>query len=160
MFSLIMSIISIALIAALSVATILYGVYAYKNNVIYSQATYLLNAANTIAAAAIFAKNDGMSFTGMSTNNIIKLRDAAYLALVPNYESVDFVLDADNSMVKIEDTPTLSLDVCKQLNAHHDNLNFQDVSEVPDVVLADHKYGCYASTGGPDYYTFYYRIDK
>jgi hypothetical protein len=160
MFSLIISIISIALMAALSVATIAYGFYAYNNNSIYTKATYLLNTANTIATAAIFAKNEGVSMTGMSVDNVSKLKDAAYLTHVPNYESVDFVIDADESLVKIQDSALLSLDVCKQIIANYDTLKFDTVSTIPDDPIDGRKYGCHVGSSGAGYYTFYYRIDK
>lgn len=160
MFSLIISIISIALISALCVATIAYGFYSYNNNAIYTKATYLLNTANTIATAAIFAKNEGVTLTGTSVDNVTKLKDSEYLTQVPNYESVDFVIDADESLVTIQNSSLISLDVCKQIIANYDALKFQTISTIPDDPIDGRKYGCHVGTSGSGYYTFYYRIDK
>lgn len=160
MFSLIISIISIALISALSIATILYGFYAYSNSSIYTKTAYLLNAANTISTAAIFAKNAGIAMSGRSVANVVKLKDAEYLTLVPNYENVDFIIDAEQSLVKIQNSTALSLDVCKQIIANYDNLDFQNISTVPNGTIEGRKYGCHVGSSGSGYYTFYYRFDK
>lgn len=160
MFSLIISIISISLVAALSIATIAYGFYAYNNNSIYTKASYLLNTANTIAMAAIFAKSSGITMSGRSVENVVKLKDAELLALVPNYENVDFIIDANQSLVKIQNSTALSVDVCKQIIANYDNLDFEKVSTIPNGTIEGRKYGCHIGSSGSGHYTFYYRFDK
>lgn len=160
MFSIIISIISIVLIAGLSIATIAYGFYAYHNNTISSKVAYLLNTANTIGTAAIFAKSSGIVMSGRSVANVLKLKDAEYLTLVPTYEHSDFIIDATQSLVKIQNSTSLTLDVCKKIIANYDNLDLENVSSIPNGTIEGRKYGCHVGSSGEGYYTFYYRFDK
>jgi hypothetical protein len=159
MFSLIISIISILLVSALAVATLVYGIYSYYESSNSSKVAYLLNTANTVATAAIFAKSSGVVMSGRSVNNVIILKDKEYLTTLPIYEKSNFIIDADQSLVKIQNSQALTLDVCKRIIADYDNIKLDSVA-VPNGTTEGRKYGCHVGSSGAGYYTFYYRFDK
>lgn len=84
MFSLIITIISIALVAALAVATIYYGGDAFNQGSSKAKASTVINQAQQIAGANTLYKSDKGSFT----DSLSALQTGKYLASVPTADVV------------------------------------------------------------------------
>lgn len=82
MFQLIVAVISIALIAALAIASIFYGGDAFTKSSTKAQVTTLINQGQQIAGAAALYKTDG-GFIANGEAAVTQLVTDGYLAAVP-----------------------------------------------------------------------------
>lgn len=112
MFSLIITIISIALVAALAVATIYYGGDAFNQGTTKAKASTIVNQAQQVAGANTLYKSN----TGSFAADVSALVSKAYLGSAPVSADLDvtYAIDADNTV-----SATLkagSGEICKQIN--------------------------------------------
>jgi type II secretory pathway pseudopilin PulG len=84
MFQLIVAVISIALVAALALASIFYGGEAFTRSQLKAQVTTMINQAQQISGAQTLYKTDK---GGSVAATVVALKDAAYLAEVPTAPS-------------------------------------------------------------------------
>ena len=134
MFSLIISIISIALVAALAAATVYFGGAAFNKGGAGADASTFINAGQQIAGAFTLAEVDA----DVAVTDVSSLAPH-YLAQAPTYKGAEFVLseDVDTDYVKI----TVNTDdICTEINKR---ANGVDSSGDPaDVIAVDGLYGC------------------
>jgi len=110
MFSLIISIISIALVAALAAATVYFGGAAFNKGGAGADASAFVNAGQQIAGAFTLATTDSFAF-GAAEPTVDELKTGGYLSQVPNYKSQALVLGTDGFL-----TATVNADVCNEIN--------------------------------------------
>lgn len=115
MFSLIITIISIALVAALAVATIYYGGDAFNQGSSKAKASTVVNQAQQIAGANTLYKSDKGSYVPAAAVSATTLVTDKYLASSPvNDIAVEYSVDANN---KVSATlKTGSTEVCAKIN--------------------------------------------
>lgn len=156
MFSLIISIIAIALVAALALASIYYGGEAFQEGTVDASAATLIDQGQQIEGAVRMAENQEYVFSS--------IEDLApmYLKGNPEYEgntwshdgSAD-LSDAKNLIIKLDDTP-LQLEVCQAIQETY-SYGDNTVPTINSTADLTHNgvYGCFedADDGG---YTFYY----
>jgi hypothetical protein len=95
MFSLIISIISIALVAALAAATVYFGGAAFNKGSAGADASTFINAGQQVAGAFTLASADGYTVpTVAGLNNGTTTKGEIYLAQIPSYKG-----DAINGFV-------------------------------------------------------------
>lgn len=110
MFSLIITIISIALVAALAVATIYYGGDAFNQGSTKAKASTIVNQAQQIAGANTLLKAATGSFSATGVAGLV----STYLAAAPS-SSADitaYAVDTNNVVTGTVDKD----DVCKKIN--------------------------------------------
>jgi hypothetical protein len=114
MFSLIITIISIALVAALAVATIYYGGDAFNQGSSKAKASTIVNQAQQIAGAATLYKSAGNTLTGISVATSLVPN---YLATVPSSTDATLTLDATEAAAgKVKVTGTVAnTEVCSKI---------------------------------------------
>lgn len=117
MFSLIISIISIALVAALAAATVYFGGAAFNKGSAGADASTFINAGQQVAGAFTLASADGYTVTTVKNLSANPTADETegevYLAQVPSYKGTEFALDTtDANYVKVE----VSDLVCAEVN--------------------------------------------
>lgn len=157
MFSIIISIISIALISLVGFSTIYYGSTSYSRSIVSTSVTSLLNSSNMIAGAVIVALNSGVKLSGDSVSDIQTLKDSEYLSLIPQYNYSNYFLDVQNSIILVNGTDSITLDVCKGVIARQSEILPEQITEIPTEILLTSRFGCYKSTNSEDY-IFYYRL--
>lgn len=87
MFSLIISIISIALVAALAAATVYFGGAAFNKGSAGADASTFINAGQQVAGAFTLAAADGYTVTTVKgLNDGVDTKGNVYLAQVPTYK--------------------------------------------------------------------------
>lgn len=88
MFSLIISIISIALVAALAAATVYFGGAAFNKGSAGADASTFINAGQQVAGAFTLASADGYTVTTVSklTGDATETKGEVYLAQIPSYK--------------------------------------------------------------------------
>ena len=138
MFSLIITIISIALVAALAIATIYYGGSAFTQGNAKSSASTLTAQAQQIMGAVTLYRNDGNNTTGLAVADLAP----TYLQSVPAMPAA--VVDTDvwslGAGANSASINVVSLDVCKQVN--------KSIGEGESVVVSSvRQYSC---TGAAD----------
>jgi hypothetical protein len=89
MFSLIISIISIALVAALAAATVYFGGSAFNKGADDALASTFINSAQQVGGAFTMALTDGAVVT-----NVASLQTQSYLAQVPSYKNTTIEIDS------------------------------------------------------------------
>lgn len=102
MFSLIISIISIALVAALAAATVYFGGAAFNKGGAGADASAFINAAQQIAGAYTLAATDGDNATTLA-----QLSDGTgevYLAQIPTYKGASLVESTNHVVVGVTDS--------------------------------------------------------
>ena len=94
MFSLIISIIAIALVAALAGASVYYGGAAFSNNGAKADASTLINHGQQVNGAyqLAIANSDGDVDTALADADLNQLVTAEYLTAVPTYKNVTYTL--------------------------------------------------------------------
>lgn len=151
MFSLIITIISIALVAALALATIYYGGSAFNKGSSEAKASQLINEGQQINGAFTMNKADVAAGSAAAVTTLEGLVTASpsYLAQVP----AKWALDASNKFV----SQVVAADVCKAVNT---KAGFTDSSKtVVDGTAAlgandvTGQYGCVVTSG-----TVFYKI--
>lgn len=146
MFSLIISIISIALVAALAAATVYFGGAAFNKGTAGADASAFVNAGQQIAGAFTLAATDGVTAT--SVNSL----SPNYLAQVPTYKGATLVLNptenagsapADilaQSYVAVE----VSSQVCTEI---HNKATGETTLDAAAAYLASGLFDCQQVTG-------------
>jgi type II secretory pathway pseudopilin PulG len=137
MFSLIITIISIALVAALALATIYYGGNAFNRGSAEAKASQLINEGQQINGAVAMAKADVASGSLATAPATVKDLSPLYLAQVPgNWDSAGVTNTATGTVTTLA-TATISDDVCKAVN-----VKAGIGSSIPATVPTDKVYGC------------------
>jgi hypothetical protein len=149
MFSLIISIISIALVAALAAATVYFGGAAFNKGSAGADASTFINAGQQVAGAFTLASADGHTVTTVDklTGDATETGGEVYLAQVPSYKGTEFVLDAtDKSYVTVNVT---SDQICEEINKRANGLD--GTGKVIASASVTGLYGCVA-TGTKAFY--------
>lgn len=153
MFSLIISIISIALVAALAAATVYFGGAAFNKGSAGADASTFINGAQQVGGAFTLASADNNL---KATNTVADLQTGlgtpaqVYLAQVPTYKGTSLALDTtDKNYVKLQVTDQ----VCAEINNR----------AAPGVALGTVSnvglYGCAVdSTTAPTKWTAFYKV--
>lgn len=92
MFSLIISIISIALVAALAAATVYFGGAAFNKGTAGADASTFINAGQQVAGAFTLAAADGVTAANVAALN------PNYLAQIPSFKGVSLELSATTGL--------------------------------------------------------------
>jgi len=149
MFSLIITIISIALVAALALATIYYGGNAFNKGSAEAKASQLINEGQQINGAIAMAKADVASGTLATAPGTVAALSPSYLAQVPAGWSGAAVITTDTGVV--ETGNTVSGKICDAVNLK------AGIATRPAnaAAAADKVYGC---TGTGEANTVFYRF--
>lgn len=134
MFSLIITIISIALVAALAVATIYYGGDAFNQGSSKAKASTVVNQAQQIVGANTLLRAN----TGSYGSTVAELTAGGYLAAAPATENLTWseaALAADNELTGTGSA--LTDEVCAKVNEVAGR-----ASTVP-TAKQDAQFGCY-----------------
>ncbi len=132
MFSLIITIIAIALVAALAVASIYYGGSAFEKGTAGAEAATIINESQQVSAARSMASADGNANT-----TVADLVTGNYLSSAP----ADLELNGN----AVEDTlaaPGLSAEVCDQINQRSGNTVTTYTSPATVASVIDARFGC------------------
>lgn len=116
MFSLIISIISIALVAALAAATVYFGGAAFNKGSAGADASTFINAGQQIAGAFTLASADGHSPLTVDdlNNGSAVTKTEVYLAQIPSYKGTTLALDTtDKNYVVVAG---VSGQICDEVN--------------------------------------------
>ena len=111
MFSLIISIISIALVAALAAATVYFGGAAFNKGTAGADASAFINAGQQVAGAFTLAATDGV--TAATVNSLTP----NYLAQVPSYKGTALALSATVGLESYVTVSGVSSGVCNEVTA-------------------------------------------
>lgn len=147
MFSLIITIISIALVAALAVATIYYGGDAFNQGSSKARASTIVNQAQQIVGANTLLRAETGSFAASMSD----LQDGGYLASLPATANLTYVLSTDNVITATG--TALTQEVCEKI---------EEVAGRADTVAEAgsqpaNQFGCYdATVGAGEAHTFYF----
>ena len=98
MFSLIISIISIALVAALAAATVYFGGAAFNKGTAGADSSAFINAGQQIAGAFTLSATDGDNAVALA--DLADGNGAVYLSQIPSYKGASLVLDGDYVLVE------------------------------------------------------------
>ena len=110
MFSLIITIISIALVAALALATLYYGGSAFNKGAAGAVAARLINEGQQMnGAVALYKADVGAGSTAVVVTDLAGLASAGYLSSVP----ADFA--STTTLASGAVTATVSADVCAEV---------------------------------------------
>ena len=121
MFSLIISIIAIALVAALAGASVYYGGSAFNKGTAGADASTLINGGQQINGAWALAKNDGVvTRTNNTTSSDIDSLVSDYLTTMPNFDGVAFDEDDANTDYVVM---AATADICKEVNEERGGTN-------------------------------------
>lgn len=112
MFSLIITIISIALVAALAVATIYYGGDAFNQGTTKAKASTIVNQAQQVAGANTLFKSNTGSFAG----TVSDLVSASYLGSAPVSADLDVTYSVDSNNLVSAKLKSTAGEICKQIN--------------------------------------------
>ena len=111
MFSLIVTIISIALVAALALATLYYGGSAFNKGAAGAVAARLINEGQQVnGAVALYQADVGAGSTAVVVTDLAGLAAAGYLSSVP----ADF--DSTTTLASHAVTATVTADVAAEVN--------------------------------------------
>ena len=112
MFSLIITIISIALVAALAVATIYYGGDAFNQGTTKAKASTIVNQAQQVAGANTLFKSNTGSFAG----TVSDLVSNAYLGSAPVSADLDVTYAIGTNNLVTATLKSTAGEICKQIN--------------------------------------------
>lgn len=146
MFSLIITIISIALVAALAIASVYYGGDAFTQGTAKANAATVVAQAQQVSAANTLYKNDN---GGANAANVAALVSGNYLQAAPVMPAAvgpnNLEIDSTNGLVGAEITNSA---VCTQINAQlgvSTTPSFNSTSQQPIDVITQ-QYGCAQDT--------------
>ena len=148
MFSLIISIISIALVAALALATIYYGGDAFNKGSAAAKASQLINEGQQIAGAVTLNETDAAADDSVAVADVAGLAPA-YLQQVP--EGWDGTVTLDTGILLT--TATVSDKVCEEVNKRSNSTLAADMT---GTEYDGKVYGCYGAGGNAN--TVFYRF--
>ncbi len=146
MFSLIITIISIALVAALALATIYYGGTAFNRGSADAVAAQLINEGQQINGAVAMNRADAASGAAAAVTDLAGLVTANYLAQVPTAWASATTI-ANGFAVT---TAAVAADVCTRVNTR--------AGHGADVTNATGAYGCVSKAGEADLGKVYFRF--
>lgn len=147
MFSLIISIIAIALVAALALASIYYGGAAFQEGSADAEASTVINQGQQVAAAVTMADVNG-EWTALSTQEDLK---GEYLKEVPQIDSTAWVVAVASTKATVAN---LSEEVCLILNEKSgQDIDAVDFTIPTDADTLDTQFGCTGTAGA--YVGFY-----
>ncbi len=147
MFALIITIISIALVAALAIASIYYGGTTFSQGIAQAQGSTIVNQAQQIGAAVTLFENDN----GGSAPSSISSLTPTYLEVVPTPPSSAsgvYALGTGASTVTVDVT---SANVCLAIEQSVD----PSATAISSGETAGQQYQCYGSAAP---YTFQYNV--
>ena len=139
MFSLIISIIAIALVAALALASIYYGGDAFQEGTIKAEAATAVNQGQQIQGAYTIAELNGEVTPAMAD-----LVSKNYLKEIPKLDGKDWAIVSDNAEVVVA-TAEICLEIEKQYND----------SATTVGTLGSQAFGCYTPDGGTTHKAYY-----
>ncbi|MCC5610904.1 hypothetical protein LC612_30190 [Nostoc sp. CHAB 5834] len=153
MFSLIITIISIALVAALALATLYYGGSSFNRGAAGAEAARLINEGQQINGAVALAKSDSVEVATLQD-----LVDDNYLSQVP--ASFLGTADASGTSITTNAAKPLSKDACleveKRAGRQAKTVELADfTASVDAAALGDVQFGCFGSGSA---YTFVYKL--
>lgn len=151
MFSLIISIIAISLVASLSLASIYYGGTAFQKGIQESTATTLINQAQQIQGAFSLANSDNFDYDNATNSDLVdRLVEGGFLKSAPQLEgnlwsgfNIDGSMQVDDKDAKVIVMAGLKAAVCDEVEQMLNN-SFNESSTHSDI--GDNHYGC-DSTG-------------
>lgn len=147
MFNLIITIISIALIAAVAIASTYYGGSAFTEGTAKANAATVVSQAQQIAAANVLFKNDN---SGTDAANVAALQAGGYLQSAPVLPTtIGASLDLNNGDVE---SILTNAKVCDLINKQLD-----PQVESPLASLGTKQYGCVTVGTEPAVMTFQYK---
>lgn len=146
MFSLIITIISIALVAALALATLYYGGSAFNRGSAGAEAARLINEGQQVNGAVTIAKAD-QAAGGTAVTTWQGLQTGGYLSQLPSGLGLT-PGDTIATVTKVL-TGTAGADVCTEINKRAGHVAGSFTAEVPQPGV----YGCAPSTT-----TFYFKM--
>jgi len=165
MFSLIISIISIALVAALAAATVYFGGAAFNKGSAGADASTFVNAGQQIAGAFTLASADGYTVDLVAdlNNGSTVTKNEVYLAQIPSYKGTGLDGLVTEGTAKYVVTPVSDL-VCAEIVKRADGADATVATQA--TFQPANLYGCVKSTsvvtpsiGSPtlagDYVAFY-----
>jgi hypothetical protein len=159
MFSLIITIISIALVAALALATLYFGGDAFNQGSAKAAAATVVNQASQISGANTLHFLDNQAYAA----DVTALVDGKYLQSAPNPGSIsgsDYAITAAASTITLGD---VSLAVCEAVNGQSGATVALDGTVIEDVATATTiggqlesvQFGCVETAA--DTFTFVYK---
>lgn len=134
MFSLIISIISIALVAALAAATVYFGGAAFNKGGAGADASTFINAGQQIAGAFTLAGVE----TDASVTGVTSLTPN-YLAQEPTYKGAKFEL-SEAPLADYVEITVKTADICTEINKRANGVN--ESGAVVAVTAVEGLYGC------------------
>jgi len=143
MFSLIISIIAIALVAALALASIYYGGDAFQEGTAKSEASTVINQGQQIQAAVTMAEIDEVVVSDLQADLV---DSGEYLKEVPQVRSNAWTLNGN-----VIEVDVINAEVCGYVEA-----GFDGVSTV-DTAAGAQAFGCYTADAGTTH-TAYYKL--
>lgn len=148
MFSLIITIISIALVAALALATLYYGGDAFNQGRAGAFASQLINEAQQVQAAVQLAE-----INGADRATVQDLVDGEYLTQAPAEYPLATTLGTTLEKTGAE----ITVDVCEETQARA--TGSRDISEdTVAVASAAQLYGCVSDGAATPAYTFFFKL--
>lgn len=148
MFSLIISIISIALVAALAAATVYFGGAAFNKGAAGADASTFINAGQQIAGAFTLASTDGSNSATIAALAAADTNGNIYLSQVPTYKGETLALDAAGATAGYVGVP-VSMSVCAEIQRKVDPA-VTDVASLTTDGTATGLFGCHLSTAADD----------
>lgn len=145
MFSLIITIISIALVAALALATIYYGGSAFNKGSAEAKASQLINEGQQINGAVAMAKADVSSgFLTATLSTVADLATNGYLAQVPAAWDATVSIAGTSGILKTVAAASPADTVCKEVEKKATGVA---PATLDTVAEPGQSYGCYTDTG-------------
>lgn len=146
MFSLIITIISIALVAALALATLYYGGDAFNRGSAAAQASRLINEGQQVNGAVAIYKADLQADNATAVTDLAGLATAGYLSQVPGSFAGTILLTAD----AVTQNP-VDAEVCGEVQKRATGSDTVPATQ-PDTQI----YGCYDDAVNGE--TFFYKF--
>lgn len=147
MFSLIISIIAIALVAALALASIYYGGDAFQEGTTKAEASTIINQGQQIQAAVTLSDVDEKGFFSDPTTTSLAALSPEYLKEIPQVrgESWQKVSGANRLEVLVENG-----DICMAIEEQFDG----NAAPPPSTGTLDQAFGCHIDPTDPANPTF------
>ena len=147
MFQLIVAVISIALVAALAIASIYYGGEAFQKSSLKANVTTLVNGGQQIAGAQALYKTDhsGIPSTAISTL-VLDADGNQYLTAAPGVSGAaagDWTLNADGSIAVVDVNTAGTLEICNEAAKQAGEAVFADLAALDTVLSPVGQFGCF-----------------
>lgn len=162
MFSLVITVISIALAAALVLGSLYYGGSAWSDGSIKANATAVVNQAQQIAGAmTLYAVNNSGAEPGAASGKTYfeELVDENYLQGTPQAPKIDgtnmnaWVIDYTNSTITLPDV--MNVKVCAAINKNAGDPAVDEATGILSVAIDAVPFGCVtavsATAGAKDF---------